>query len=187
MGKLTYGMFMSLDGFLSGPTEHFDEEVSRFINDEMRRYGTEIYGRRMYEAMRYWETYEGQQGGSSGFEDEFARIWKGLDKIVISSTLDRVSSGNTTLVREFRADEIRQLKAASTRDISVAGPTLAAQFINAGLVDEYALYSVPVVIGSGDPVFKDLEGRLDLDLVEERRFASGMVFMRYEPGVTREA
>jgi dihydrofolate reductase len=187
MGKLTYGMFMTLDGFLGGPTEHFDEEVHRFINDEMRRYGTEIYGRRMFEAMLYWETYEAQSEGSTGFEDEFARIWKGLDKLVISSTLDRVSSGNTTLEREFRPDEIRRLKAASTRDISVAGPTLAAHFINAGLVDEYALYSVPVVIGSGDPVFKDLERRLDLDLVEERRFSSGMVFTRYEPRVTRGA
>jgi dihydrofolate reductase len=187
MGRLTYGMFMSLDGFLAGPSEHFDEEVHAFINEEMRRYGTEIYGRRMYDAMLYWETYEARSEGSSEFEDEFARTWRGLDKLVISSTLDRVSSGNTTLVREIRPDAIRQLKAASSRDISVAGPTLAAQFINAGLVDEYALYSVPVVMGSGDPVFKDLERRLDLDLVEERRFASGMAFLRFVPRVEREA
>jgi len=187
MGRLTYGMFMSLDGFLAGPSEHFDDQVHAFINDEMRRYGTEIYGRRMYEAMLYWETYEAQSRRSTGFEDEFARTWKGLDKLVISSTLERVSSGNTTLVSEFRPDEIRRLKADSTRDISVAGPTLAAHFINAGLVDEYALYSVPVVMGSGDPVFTDLERRLDLDLVEERRFASGMAFLRFVPRDVREA
>ena len=86
---------------------------------------------------------------------------------------------NTRIVREFRPEEIRRLKAESTKDISVAGPTLAAQFIKAGLVDEYALYYVPVVLGAGNPVFKDFEGRLDLDLIEERRFPTGMIFLRY--------
>lgn len=181
MGKLTYGMMMSLDGFLADASRYFDGDVLKFINDEMRRYGTEIYGRRMYEDMLYWETYEGQEDGSSEHADEFARLWKGLDKLVISSTLERVSSGNTQLARAFRPEEIRQIKAQSSKDISVSGPTLAAQFIKAGLVDEYALYSVPVVIGGGNPVFKDIEGQLDLHLIEERRFASGMVFLRYVP------
>ncbi len=187
MGTLTYGMFMSLDGYLAGPSEHVDDEVSAFINDEMHRYGTEIYGRRMYEAMLYWETYEARGAGSAEHQDEFARIWNDLDKLVISSTLERVASANTTLVRAFRPDEIRRLKAASTRDLSVSGPTLAAHFIDAGLVDEYGLYSVPIVRGSGAPVFKDLTGPLDLELVEERRFASGMVFQRYVPRVAPEA
>jgi dihydrofolate reductase len=181
MGVLTYGMFMSLDGFLAGPSEHFDEEVGRFVNDEMRRYGTEIYGRRMYEAMLYWESYEVRGDGSSGYEDEFARLWKELDKVVISSTLERVSSHKTQLVREFRPEEVRRLKAAAAKDLSVSGPTLAAQFIGAGLVDEYALYSVPVVMGTGDPAFKDVARRLDLELLEERRFASGMAFQRCAP------
>lgn len=179
MGKLTYGMMMSLDGFLADASDYFDDEVLEFINDESRKLGTEIYGRRMYEEMVYWETYEEQNNGSSARSDEFARIWKGYDKLVISSTLEQVSSRNTRLMRRFEPENIRQLKAASTKDISVAGPTLAAQFIRAGLVDEYALYSVPVVVGAGNPVFRDLEGRLDLDLIEERRFASGMVFLRY--------
>ncbi|MDB5530433.1 MAG: bifunctional deaminase-reductase domain protein [Devosia sp.] len=181
MGKLTYGMMMSLDGYLADASSYFEEEVLAFINDESRKLGTEIYGRRMYEEMVYWETYEEQKDGSSERADEFARIWKGYDKLVISSTLERVSSGNTQLVREFRPEEIRQLKAASTKDISVAGPTLAAHAIKAGLVDEYALYSVPVVLGAGNPVFKDLAARLDLDLMEERRFPSGMIFLRYVP------
>lgn len=180
MGKLAYGLMMSLDGFVADPSRHFDEEVLRFINDEMRKSGTEIYGRRMYEAMVFWETYEEQKGGSE-YADEFARIWKGLDKLVISSTLERASSENTRIVSEFRPEEIRRLKEESTKDISVAGPTLAAQFIKAGLVDEYALYYVPVVLGAGNPVFKDFDGRLELDLVEERRFPSGMVFLRYAP------
>lgn len=178
MGKLIYGLMISLDGFVADPSRHFDDEVLRFINDETRKSGTEIYGRRMYEAMVFWETYE--EGGSA-YADEFARIWKGLDKLVVSSTLEQASSGKTRIVREFRPEEIRRLKAESTKDISVAGPTLAAQFIKAGLVDEYALYYVPVVLGAGNPVFKDFDGQLDLDLIEERRFPSGMVFLRYAP------
>lgn len=187
MGTLTYGMFMSLDGFLAGPSHHVDDEVGAFINHEMRRYGTEIYGRRMFEAMLYWETYEAKSEGSTEFQDEFARIWKGLDKIVVSSTLERVTSRNTKLVRELHPEDIRQLKAASAGDLSVSGPTLAAQCIAAGLVDEFALYCVPVVLGSGDPVFKDVERPLDLELVEERRFASGMAYRRFVPRAAAEA
>ena len=178
MGKLTYGMMMSIDGFLADASSYFDDGVLGFINDEMRSYGTEIYGRRMYEEMVYWETYEGKKEGS-GHADEFARLWKGFDKLVISTTLERVSSGNTELVRAFDPEEIRRLKIASAKDISVSGPTLAAQFIKAGLVDEYGLYIVPVVLGAGKPVFREIETRLDLDLIEERRFASGMIFLRY--------
>ncbi|MDB5535189.1 MAG: Riboflavin biosynthesis protein RibD [Devosia sp.] len=180
MGKLTYGMMMSLDGFLADASPYFDAGVLGFINDEMRKLGTEIYGRRMYEEMLYWETYKAQKSGS-GHADEFARLWKGLDKLVISSTLERVSSDSTQLTRAFQPEEIRQLKAASPKDLSVSGPTLAAQFIKAGLVDEYGLYCVPVVLGSGRPVFKDVEGQLNLNLVEERRFASGLIFLRYVP------
>ena len=102
MGKLTYGMMMSLDGFLADASRYFDGSILKFINDEMRRHGTEIYGRRMYEDMLYWETYEGQNDGSSEHADEFARLWKGLDKLVISSTLERVSSDNTRLARALR-------------------------------------------------------------------------------------
>ena len=180
MGKLTYGMIMSLDGFVADASDYFDDEVLGFINDETRKYSTEIYGRRMYEEMVYWETYQVEKG-ATGFADEFARIWKGFDKLVISSTLERTSSDKTRLLREFQPDEIRRLKAESAKDISVAGPTLAAQFIKAGLVDEYALYSVPAILGAGNPVFKGFEARLDLDLIEDRRFASGMAFLRYTP------
>jgi dihydrofolate reductase len=172
-------MMMSLDGFVADPSAHFDAEVLEFINDETRKNGTEIYGRHMYEGMVFWETYD-EQGGT-GPADEFARIWKGFDKLVISSTLKRASSARTRIVPEFRPDDIRQLKAESPKDISVAGPTLAAQFIKAGLVDEYALYVVPVIIGAGNPVFRDVDALLQLELTEERRFPLGMVFMRYVP------
>ncbi|MDZ5698721.1 dihydrofolate reductase family protein [Chelativorans sp. M5D2P16] len=179
MGKLTYGMMMSLDGFVTDPSDHLDEESLGFINNEMRKYGTEIYGRRMYEAMVYWETYQQQSGAE--YANDFARIWKGLDKLVISSSLEQASSDKTRIMRDFRAEEIRQLKTESTKDISVAGPTLAAQFIKASLIDEYALYTIPVIVGAGNPVFKDIEGQLDLEFVEERRFPTGMAFQRYVP------
>jgi dihydrofolate reductase len=178
MGKLTYGMMMSLDGFVADPTAYFDDESLKFINDEMRKSGTEIYGRRMYEMMVYWET---QDDRGPGYVNEFARLWKGLDKLVISSTLEQATSSKTRIVRDLRPEDIRQLKADSPKDMSVAGPTLAAQFIKAELIDEYALYQLPVIAGAGNPVFKDFDGPLDLELTEERRFATGMVFQRYVP------
>lgn len=98
-----------------------------------------------------------------------------------SRRAERAQSDKTRIVREFQPEDIERLKAESAKDISVAGPTPAAHFINAGLVDEYALYRVPVVVGAGNPVFKDIGRRLDLDLIEERSFATGMAFMRYAP------
>lgn len=182
MGKLTFGMMASLDGFIADPEGKFhfsvDEEVHRFANEETRKTGTEIYGRRMYETMVYWETYEDEEQPAY---NDFARVWRGLDKIVVSSTLDKVSSNKTRLVREVTADEIRQLKAASEKNISVAGPTLAAWFIKEGLIDEYGIYYMPVVLGGGTPMFKDIHRRLDLELVEEHRFGSGAIFARYVP------
>lgn len=178
MGRLTYSMMMSLDGFVADPSRHFDDEVLGFINDEMRLSGTEIYGRRIYEGMVFWETYEAT---GSSHPDEFARLWKGLDKLVFSATLGQPSSGNTRIVRAFEPEAIRRLKAETTAGISLAGATLATHFIKAGLVDEYGLYCVPVVLGSGNPVFKQLDANLDLALVEQRRFPAGMVFQRYAP------
>lgn len=185
MGKLTYGMMASLDGYVADSRSKFDwvpidEEIHLFANDEARRCGTEIYGRRMYETMVYWETHEEQKDRPT-YEDEFARIWRGHDKLVVSSTLDKVSSANTRIVREVQPDEIRRLKADSEKDMAVAGPTLAARFINEGLVDEYTLYYVPVVVGGGRPMFTHVDKRLDLELIEQRRFGSGVVFMRYVP------
>lgn len=184
MGKLTYGMMVSPNGHVADPEGKFhfqvDEEIHRFVNAKTRRSGTEIYGRRMYETMVYWETY-GEQKDGSDYEDEFARLWRGLDKIVVSATLDTVSSSKTRLVRAVQADEISRLKATSEKNISVAGPTLAAHFIKAGLIDEYGFYYMPVVLGGGTAMFKDIGRRLDLELVEQHRFGSGAIFARYMP------
>jgi dihydrofolate reductase len=172
-------MMMSLDGYLAAPTAHFDDEILAFINAETRAYGTEIYGRRMYETMVFWDTFDGADGGSA-HETEFGRLWRDLDKLVISTTLKTASSAKTRIMPTFDPDVIRTLKQGSEKAISVSGPTLAAQFIAAGLVDEYAFYIVPAILGTGDPVFANLPARLDLALIDEHRFATGLVFQRYE-------
>lgn len=132
MGKLSYGMMMSLDGFVADASSYFDAGVLSFINDEMRKLGTEIYGRRMYEEMLYWETYQPKKLGSE-HADEFARIWKGLDKLVISSTLERPSSNSTQLVREFLSEDIRQLKAASNKGHLSLGSHAGGSFRQGGI------------------------------------------------------
>lgn len=180
MAKLIYSMMVSLDGYINDAAGDFnwgqiDAEVHAHANAEAERIGTEIYGRRMYEIMVFWETLD----ASNDVEAEFARNWRDKDKIVVSKSLDAVSSARTRLVSEFSLDDLRRLKAAATKDLAVAGPTLASTYLNAGLVDEVAIYYVPVVVGSGTPMFQNVENKLRLTLLEERKFPNGVVFMRY--------
>ena len=181
MAKLIYSAIMSLDGYIADEQGNFDwaapdEEVHRFVNDLQRPVGTYLYGRRMYEVMSAWETM--------GTPDQppvmldFARIWQAADKLVYSRTLGTVSSARTRIERQFDPEAVRQLKAATGPDITVGGPHLAAQAIQAGLVDEYHLFLTPTVVGAGNQALPD-HVRLDLDLQDERRFTSGVVFLRY--------
>ena len=181
MAKLIYSAIMSLDGYIADEQGNFDwaapdEEVHRFVNDLERPVGTYLYGRRMYEVMAAWETM--------GTPDQppvildFARIWQAADKIVYSSTLESVSSARTRIERRFDPEAVRQLKATTGADISVGGEVGAAEAIQAGLVDEYHLFLTPTVVGGGNQALPD-HLRLDLDLQDERRFASGVVFLRY--------
>ncbi|HWC43763.1 MAG TPA: dihydrofolate reductase family protein [Actinomycetota bacterium] len=181
MAKLIYSAIMSLDGYIADEQGNFDwaapdEEVHRFVNDLERPVGTYLYGRRMYEVMAAWETM--------GTPDQppvtldFARIWQAADKIVYSSTLDSVSSARTRIERRFDPEAVRQLKATTGSDLGVGGPHLAAQAIRAGLVDEYHLLLTPTVVGGGNQALPD-HVRLDLDLLDERRFGGGVVFLHY--------
>ncbi len=183
MAKLTYSMMQSLDGFIADAAGsidwvQIDEEVHGFANQEAASCGIEIYGRRMYETMVAWETL-GDQPDLPAVEQEFAVIWKRHQKIVISSTLQEVASGKTSIQRRFDPAIVRAIKLQSPADISVSGATLAAAFIEAGLVDEISTYIIPVVLGGGTPFFADVKRRLNLELVEERRFERGAVFLRY--------
>jgi dihydrofolate reductase len=181
MAKLIYSAIMSLDGYTADEQGNFDwaapdEEVHRFVNHLERPVGTYLYGRRMYEVMSPWETMGTPD--QSPVTVDFARIWQAADKIVYSRALETVSTARTRLERQFDPEAVRQLKATTEPDISVGGSHLAAQAIQAGLVDEYHLFLTPTVVGGGNQALPD-HVRLDLDLQDERRFTSGVVFLRY--------
>jgi len=182
---LIYSAIASLDGYTADAKGEFgwaapDEEVHAFVNDLERGIGTHLYGRRMYEVMRYWETVSLED--RSPASRDFAAIWRAADKIVYSSTLPAPSSARTRIERRFDPEAVRMLKERG--DVSIGGPGLAASAIRAGLVDEYQLFVTPVVVGGGTSVFPD-GVRADLALAEEHRFSSGVVFLRYRPRSTR--
>jgi dihydrofolate reductase len=181
MAKLIYSAITSLDGYIADEEGNFDwampdEEVHTFINDLEQRLGTHLYGRRMYETMLYWET--AHTVADHPVEQNFAKIWRAAEKVVYSKTLQTVSSARTRIERAFDPDAIRQIKASAERDISVGGPDLAAQAFGAGLVDECHLFLASIVIGGGKRTLP--EGvRVVLELIDERRFGNGMVYLHY--------
>ena len=182
MAKLIYSALTSLDGYVADEDGNFDwakpsEEVHVFVNDLERPVGTYLFGRRMYEVMAYWETADTVADQPPVVRD-YAKIWQTAEKIVYSRTLAEVSSARTRIEREFDIDAVRQLKATADRDIGVGGPELAAQAIEAGLVDELHLFLSPVVVGGGKPSLPD-KVRLELELLDERRFANGVVHLHY--------
>ena len=182
MARLIYTTIASLDGYVADVDGNFgwaepDEEVHRFVNDLERPISTYLFGRRMYEVMVYWETAH-TAAGLTPVEREFAAIWRAASKIVYSRTLGLASSARTTIEREFDPAAVRRLKAEARQDITVGGPHLAAQALRAGLVDEYHLLITPVIVGAGIAALpSDL--RIGLDLLDERRFAGGMVHLHY--------
>jgi dihydrofolate reductase len=185
MAKLIYSVITSLDGYVADESGNFDwaapdEEVHRFVNDLERSIGTYLYGRRMYEVMRYWETAH-TAADQSPVGQDFAQIWQEADKIVYSKTLETASSARTRIERGFDPEAIRQMKARAGRDITVGGPELAAQALAAGLVDEVQLFLVPAVVGGGKSAFPN-HFRLQLELLDERRFGNGTVHLHYRTG-----
>lgn len=180
MAKLIYATPTSLDGYIADENYDWaapDEKGFAFISDLLRPIGVYLYGRKMYETMAIWETPDAIPGLTPAMR-EFARIWQAADKIVYSKSLETVSTRKTRLDREFDPQTIRDLKAQLPRDLSVSGPTLAAQAIRTGLVDEYHLFVMPVMIGGGKRVLPS-NVCVKLDLADERRFANGMVCLRY--------
>ncbi len=182
MAKLIYTAITSLDGYIEDDEGRFDwavpdAEVHSFVNDLERPIGTHLYGRRMYETMAVWQTV-GDEPGLPAVEADFAEVWRALDKVVYSRTLDAVSTPRTRLEREFDPDAVRRTKAATDRDISVSGPGLAQHAFRAGLVDEIHLFVFPVVVGGGKPGLpRDV--RVDLELLDQQRFGNGVVHLHY--------
>jgi len=183
VAKLIYAAITSLDGYMADAEGNFDwavpsDEEHAFINELERPVGTYLYGRRMYELMIGWETDPSLAEGPPVMRD-FAQIWQSADKIVYSRTLGRVSTARTWLEREFDPQAVRALKESAERDLAIGGPDLAAHAIRAGLVDEYHLYVVPIVIGAGKGCLPS-DVRLELELLDTRRFDNGVVYLRYE-------
>ena len=181
MGRLIYSAIASLDGYVADADGKFDwsepdEEVHTLVNDLVRPAGTHLYGREMYEVLKAWETMGAED--EPAYIQDFAEIWQGADKVVFSRTLSSVSTARTRLERDFDPEAIREMKARADRDITVGGPRLAAEAFKAGLVDEVHLFLAPVVVGGGKRALPD-GLRVDLELLEERRFANGTVYVRY--------
>jgi dihydrofolate reductase len=182
VGQLIFSAITSLDGHVADADGNFDwaapdAEVHAFVNDVERPIGTYLYGRRMYEVLRYWDTAP-TDDGQLPFMRDYAQIWQAADKVVYSSTLDAASTARTRLEREFDPEAVRRMKAASERDLSVGGPHLAARAFEAGLVDEVHLFLTPVLVGGGTRALPD-GVRSRLDLLDERRFGGGVVHLHH--------
>ncbi|NYD68117.1 dihydrofolate reductase family protein [Agromyces atrinae] len=184
MGSLIYSMITSLDGYAIGPdgSSEFldvDQEAHDFFAQQMTSFGTFLYGRRMYETMLFWETAH-LDPDYPPFIADFARAWQAIDKVVYSRTLEDVASERTRIERSFEPEEVRAFVTASDLDVTIDGPELAAQAIRAGIVDEFQPIVGPVVAGGGTPFFP-AGTTLALELLNEYRFASGGVWLRYRP------
>jgi dihydrofolate reductase len=179
VAPLVYTAIASLDGYVADEDGRFewsapDAEVHAFVNDLERPVGTYLYGRALYDVMKVWQTLDDPEPEMR----DFAEIWRAADKIVYSTTLEEVASERTRIEREFDPSAVRSMKDAAGRELSVGGPHLAAQALKAGLVDEVRLFLNPVIIGGGNAALPD-GLRADLELLEERRFGNGVVYVRY--------
>jgi dihydrofolate reductase len=187
VAKLIYSAIASLDGYIEDEEGKFDwaepdDEVHAFVNDLARPVGTYLYGRRMYDVLVAWETFD--LADQPPFIQDFAQIWRAADKIVYSRTLESASSARTRIEQEFDPEAVRQLKASAERDLAIGGPELAAEAFKAGLVDECHLFLTPIVVGGGKQALPD-NVRVPLQLLDERRFGNGVVYLRYGTGAAQ--
>ena len=185
MAKLIYSAIMSLDGYIEDRNGKFDwaepdAEVHSFINELEGGAGTYLYGRRMYETMMAWENATGPEFDSPVMRD-FAATWRAADKIVYSTTLQAAPTSRTQIAGHFEPGAVSELKSSATSDLLIGGPGLAAHAFKAGLVDECHLFIVPILVGGGKQALPD-DVRVHLELLDERRFEGGTVYLRYRTG-----
>lgn len=181
MGKLIYMNLISLDGFIEDASGKFDwampsEEVHAFINERASAVTTEIYGRNLYETMKVWEDID--LTDQPGAVAEFAELWRNSDKVVISSTLKSLETERSTLQSSFDPDAVTRIKNTADGDVSIGGASLAASAFEAGLIDVVDLTVAPVSVGGGKPALPPGQ-RVDLELIDEHRFANGFINLRY--------
>jgi dihydrofolate reductase len=183
MGILVYSALTSLDLYVEDASGDFswaapDEEVHAFVNELERSVGTYLYGRRMYETMRYWQEPP-DLAGQPPYVQDYAEIWQQAEKVVYSRTLDGATTPRTRIERDFSPEAVQTLKAASDSDISIGGAELAGYALETGLVEELHVFATPVLVGGGKPAFPQHGVRVDLELVDERRFGNGTTYGRY--------
>ncbi|MFL5766974.1 MAG: dihydrofolate reductase family protein [Actinomycetota bacterium] len=181
MGRLVYAAICSLDGYISDERGNFDwaapdQEVHQAVNDLERGVGTSLYGRRMYEVLREWQTMDVAE--APAFVQEYADIWRSADKVVYSRSLEEVTTPKTRLERDFDASQVERMKASSEADLSIAGAALAAEAFRAGIVDDVHLFVVPHLVGGGTRALPN-GVRRPLRLESERRFGNGTVHLHY--------
>lgn len=182
MGKLIYSLITSFDGYINDADGDFqwgapDTEVMTHLNACLRQQQTHLIGRKMYELMRYWDD-DANLAQHSGADLEFADVWNPSRKIIFSTTLKNVDTRNTSLEREFDPTVARKLLDTLDHDATISGANLGAQALRAGIVDEIHQYLIPIVLGGGQRFLPD-DVRLNLNLLDEQRFANGTVFLRY--------
>jgi dihydrofolate reductase len=180
MAKLIFHISMSLDGYIEDASGSFDfgapsEEVHFFVNKLQHGIGTYLFGRRNYETMAVWDDPDAFPDPSPATL-EYADIWRQIDKVVYSTTLTSVTTARTHLERTFDPSAVARMKEDSPRDLGIGGPTLAAHAFAAGVIDEVSLFVVPIVLGAGKPA---LQHPVALDFLDEHRFDSGTVYLRY--------
>ena len=179
MARLVYAAIASLDGYVADEAGRWDwsmpdAEVHAAVNDLTRSAGTHLYGRRMYDVLVAWETIEDDAPEIR----DYAELWRAADKVVYSRTLTEPRSARTRIERQFDPEAVRRMKAEAERDLTVSGPELAGRAFAAGLVDDCHLFLSPVVVGGGKAALP--RGvRVDLELLDERRFGNGTVHVRY--------
>ena len=182
MAKLLYSAITSLDGYVADEDGNFDwaapdDEVHAFVNDLERSVGTYLYGRRMYDVMVAWED-DAPRRPAVRRPGTSPRSGVRPTRSCTPRRSRRPPAPRTRIERVFDPDAVRQMKATAARDISVGGPGLAAEAIEAGLVDECHLFLTPILVGGGTPALPH-DVRLELELLDERRFANGVVHLHY--------
>jgi dihydrofolate reductase len=184
LGRLIYSAIASLDGYVEDRGGKFDwarpdAELHAYVNEQERALGAHLYGRRLYETMRYWEE-SGDGPDDSAISADYAAIWRAAEKVVYSRTLESASTARTRIEREFEPEAVRALKQGAERDLGIGGAELAGVALAAGLVDEVNLFLHPVAVGAGKPALQ-VNARLDIELLDQHRFASGVLHLRYRP------
>jgi dihydrofolate reductase len=184
MGRLIYSLNVSLDGFVEGRDHDLSwadvgEELHTWFNRRMSGLDASLYGRGLYEVMAVWPSIAADASAPAYMRD-FGEIWLRTPRYVFSSSLESVAH-NSTLVRGDVREELARIRERHSGDLEVGGPTLAASFIRAGLVDEYQLVVHPVVLGGGTPFFPPLDEPLRLQLVESRPLPAGVELLVYRP------